>query len=230
MKIISFIIILLFPLTVLAHGVSLNLEVSATILPGDFKYAFELLGEWFAVNLFTLSTKQKQAKKLELAEERLAEFRELLLLGQPEPKALQKTLRRYESLLRDARDMAEKIIFLDGKEIALAERVERQTRLYEQVLLETLEEVSPSFAPLVLEALMEARIQNEVIFKFMVKNYQFNEDDIRKHQAILEAHLQDLEERLGAAEPNLLEARKFQKAGLNSEAYEWMKKGKNKMY
>lgn len=221
--------LVLLPLLSSAHGVEI-LQISAGTRPGSWQYPFELAGEWFDLNLLTLSTRQKQAKKLNLAEERLAEFLELLESGESSFKLLRTPLDRYEKLLRESEDMAEKIVILDGREIGAAEVLEARTRRHEEALAEFLEEISESQDRLLREALAEAMLQNEKVFKFMVKYYQFNAEDIKKHQDILEAHLNRLAKVLGDNHPDLAEARKFQKAGLNLDAYDFIKKAKSRIY
>ncbi len=229
MKIAALLIILLLPFIATAHGFAVELDIDPGVLPGSPKYILERVGEWFTVNILTLSTKRKERKKLELARERLAEFKALIEQGSPKVKHLRAALAHYQNLLRQAEDMAEKIIFLDGAQIPLAEEIESTTRIHEQVIAELLEEINPQFAGFVQEALITARNENEKIFKFMVKNYQFTEADIRKHQNVLEQHFQIVETRL--EKPELIqEARQFQKAGLNIEAYELVRKAKNLIY
>lgn len=181
------------------------------------------------VNLLTVSTKKKQAKKLKNASERIAELVALFEQSNPRPKNLEQALRRYRDFVNSAEDMAEKIAILDGAEIGVAQEMEKATRAHEQVLAELLEEGDSPFAGVIREAVTAARLANEKIFKFMVQNYQFNEQDIRKHQNILEQHIHFVELRLGQ-NPLLDEARKFQKAGLNAQAYDLVQKAKNILY
>lgn len=181
------------------------------------------------INLFTVSTKKKQAKKLENASERVAELTALFEQANPKLENLEEALRRYRYFVNSAEDMAEKLVILDGAQIGAAEQVERATRVHEQVLAELLEEDDLPFAGVVREAVTTARLANEKTFKFMIQNYQFNDADIRKHQNILEQHIHFVELRLGH-NPVLDEARKFQKAGLNREAYDLMQKAKNILY
>ena len=224
-KFLTVLIILVFPGIVLAHEGEVHFNVSAGTLPGQREYFFERAGEWLDVNIFTISTKAKQEKKLEFADERVAEIIQLGMDPDTNSRNLGLAVGRYQNFLKQAEDMAEKIIILDGKEIALAEKFETATRLHEVVL-------SSGYPR---EALDEAMIENEKIFKFMVVNYQFTDQDIKKHQAILDEHLKIVK---NLTDPNknkkveeyLEEAQKFQKAGLNTQAYDFIKKAKNFLY
>lgn len=230
-------IILFLPVLVSAHGFEVEFDVDPGVLPGSPKYFFERVGEWFEVNILTLSTKKKQARKLTFAEERLAEFKALIQEGQPKAKHLRLALSRYQNFLKEAEDMAEKIIFLDGAEILLAEEVEKITRIHEQVIGEILEEINPDFAGIVTEVLTTVQNENEKIFKFMIQHYQFTEQDIRKHKIIVGEHLRIAQSRINKrgkagekAQELIVEARKFQAAGLNIEAYDLVKKAKHVVY
>ncbi|MDZ4244198.1 MAG: hypothetical protein U1C57_03785, partial [Candidatus Doudnabacteria bacterium] len=186
---------------------------------------FERVGEWFEVNVFTISTKAKQKKKLEFADERVAEIIQLASNSNIDAKDLRTAVSRYQNFLRQARDMAEKIIILDGKEIALAEQFEAATRLHETVL-------SSGYSR---EALAAAMIENGKIFKFMAVNYQFTDQDIKKHQGILDEHFEmidklDRQSKNQQVEEYLEEARKYQKAGLNVQAYDLIQKAKDILY
>ncbi len=239
-RIILITIILLFPLAALAHEGEVHLAVDPTALPGERGYFFERIGEWIEVNLLTLSTKQKQEKKLKLSDERVAEVLALLEQKEVKKKNLETAWRRYEGMLLEAEYTAEKIIFLDGAEIALAEKLEEATRLHEQVLAQALGFTDSERRSIVFQALNFARTQNETIFKFMVKNYQANDSDIQKHRDIIEAHIQMTDSRIDDSDitPHdrswakfwIKEARKFQKAGLNIEAYDYLKKAKHVLY
>ncbi len=239
MKIISIVIIILFPFLATAHGLEPELGVDPGILPGERKYFFEKIEEWLSVNVFTISTRAKQAKKLEMASKRIAELQALLLKKDVVPNNLQEAVKRYKLFLRDAEDMAEKIIILDGKEIALAENFEKASRLHENVFLELLETADEKTSPIIYDALGESRIQNKKIFTFMVKNYQGTDADIEKHQRIVEQHAAIVQSRLSNEKVPLklselkfflTEADKFRKAGLNIEAYELVEKAKNIIY
>jgi len=241
MRILSIIIIIVFlPLTVLAHGLEPELEADPGRLPGELAYIFEKPAEWLSVNIFTLSTKKKQAKKLAYASERVAEIGALLFVPEMKEKYLNQALGRYQYYLESAEDMAEKIVFIDGNEIAVADRFEEETRLQEKYLRELKEgapvEKIPSVA---LEALSIARGQNEKIFRFMVEKYQANEADIRKHSTILSKHITLVREALLTVQGKekikqvsdlLDEAENHRKAGLNLRAYEIIKQAKDIIY
>ncbi len=235
--VLLFLIITISPSVVLAHEGEVHFNYDAGTLPGERGYFWERIGEWFALNLFTISTKGKQEKSLRLADERVAEFLELLTERGLQPQALQETLRRYAYFLRRAEDMAEKIIFLDGAEIGLAEKLEQATRLHEEVLAQLLPDLKPELRSSVNEGLITARNENEKIFRFMVKNYQSNETDIDKHRRILEEHIELIGRLLREDNSNAVqirdfraEARKFQAAGLNLQAYDLIQKAKNVLY
>ena len=221
----AILIILVFPGIVLAHEGEAHFNVPAGTLPGERGYFFERVGEWFDVNIFTVSTKAKQKKKLEFAGERVAEIIQLGMDPDTKSRNLKLAVGRYQNFLRQAEDMAEKIIILDGKEIAIAEQFEAATRLHEAVLSSGYQR----------EALGEAMIENEKIFKFMVMNYQFTDEDIKKHQDILDEHF-EIVEKLNSSSKNmevgeyLEEARKYQKAGLNVQAYDLIQKAKDILY
>lgn len=182
----------------------LGLGVFAIVAAGNQRIA-----EWVEVNLLTVSTKAKQAKYLELAARHLDE----------------PTL--YGQYLGQAEEMAEAILFLDGKEFAVAERFEAATREQEQILGRQ--------RPIPYPSLAAARIENENIYLFMVKNYQFNDADIKKYQGIIDRHIAIVEALL-REKPNaraaalIAEARKYQAAGLNIETYEYVKKAKDVVY
>src|SRR3989344_7937130 len=230
-------LLVLSPLSSAAHVghddvLLVELEKRAGILPGEILYTFDRLGEWIRINLFTLSTKQKQEKKLELTGERLAEFMVLVEKFPDRTEAISAALRGYEKFLGEARDMAEKIIFLDGTEIALAAAVEEKSRLQEAALLDLLFESDQSARPYITQAVSTARIENEQIFKYMVTNYQRTDTEVEKHKAIILQHLELVESRFlpGPSADVLAEARKFQEAGLNIQAYDYLKMAKNDLY
>ncbi|MBI4050583.1 MAG: hypothetical protein HY396_01255 [Candidatus Doudnabacteria bacterium] len=210
----------------------------AGVLPGEAAYIFDRLGDWIRINLMTLSTKQKQAKKLEVSQERLAELVTLVEIVPGKIAVLDEAVSGYRKYLRDSRDMALKIIILDGAEIGLARQLEKVTRENEAVLSDILGSANQVLRVYILEALIAAQVENEDIFKFIVKNYQFTQDDIEKNKAVIDEHLKLVEEKLPlddeskqqAVESYLGEARKFQNAGLNVEAYDWVKKAKNVAY
>ena len=222
-----------------AHGLAPSLRADPSALPGSFKYVFERPAEWIDVNLLTFSTKQKQLKKTQLASERVAEMGTLLYTANPKEKRLRTALVRYRYYLESAEDMAEKIIFLDGAEIGVAEAFEEETRLQEKSLRELLEGSSAvELAAVLNEALILARNQNKKIFEFMVNNYQGTDAEVRKHQDILGKHIALTRDSLLHAEDDkkkkaaeqLAEAEKFRKAGLNIQAYDWIEKAKNTLY
>ena len=230
-------IILLFPLFATAHSLEGHFSAASTAVPGEAKYCAERIGEWFAVNIFTVSTRAKQQTKAALADERLAELIQLLATNSDE-KQIRKALANYIADIAEVRDMAQKIIILDGAEIALASDFERQTRLQEEALVEILEIFSGASRSAVMQALSEARSENRDMFRFMALHYQATDQDVRRHQNILEKHLQFV---MAAAtgfdaatrkelDPIIAEARKFQKAGLNVQAYGFIDRAKNKLY
>lgn len=234
-KILVTLIIALLPVFVLAHEGEAHFDVLAGILPGQAGYFFERIGEWLDVNIFTVSTKSKQQKKLDLAGERVAEILELAVGLDTDTKDLRTAVRRYQSFLRQAEDMAEKIVILNGIEIALAEKFEEISRMHEVLLAESLRYAPTQFDGIIREALASAMIENEKIFKFMVVNYQITDLDIKKHQGILEKHLEIVEKlnegiKNGKVEKYLEEARKYQKAGLNVQAYDLLQRAKNIIY
>ena len=234
MKLVPIVILLIFPTVVWAHGNFSHITTPPGKLPGQWQYGFERAGEWFTLNLFTVSTRAKQEKSLNYASERLAEFNMLLATPNPGEKDLHTALARYKFFMGKAEDMAEKVIFLDGGEILLAEEVEEETRIHEQELVEILREVDPKYHGIVREFLAESRIQNRKVFMFMVEKYQQTDADIRKHQLILGRHMNMLLEialyNRDKFDPILLEADKFRKAGLNLEAYDLIDKAKDIVY
>ena len=230
------IIIAFFPYLAMAHEGEVHFSVNPTALPGERGYAWDIVSEWFSVNLFTLSAKGKQEKKLALAEERLAEFMALLATGGD----TRGTLNRYRDTLFDAADMARKIVIIDGGQIAIAEKLEERTRLHEAALIGLLESVSGERQAQVMTALSAARLNNEDTFIFMARNYQFNEADIKKHGEILQEHIELVEREIATADLDrprndkvralIIEAKKHQSAGLNAEGYGLVKKAKNIIY
>ena len=235
-KIILALIIVLSPLAVLAHEGHVQLSELAGTLPGEGKYFFEKIGEWLDVNIFTLGTKDKQAKRLRFATERLSELTELITQTEQGEEDVREAVRRYRNFLDSAENMAEVIIFLDGHEIAVAERLEDETRHHEQVLGEYLGFTNLPHRSYFDEALDEARTVNEQIFKFMVEKYQITEEDVEKHRKILDGHFEIVEAlaeetgRTGEVAALVIEARKHQKAGLNAQAYELLNEAKNILY
>lgn len=239
MKIIISIIILFFPIFVLAQIGAPHLQVEAGTLPGERFYFFEKIGEWFEINILTLSTRAKQQKKLKMADERVAEFRALVLSRDSREEPLAEAISRYKVFLSAAEDMAEKVIILDGIEIALAEQVEEATRAHEAIFLKLLRENEQTASGQINEALIFARLMSNKIFEFMVTKYQFTDSDIAKHQNILKLHIELVEsrldnindnQRLKQIQDNLDEAQKFQEAGLNVQSYQWIEKAKNTLY
>ncbi|MDP3740866.1 MAG: hypothetical protein Q8R08_00890 [bacterium] len=228
------------PSFVFAHTGEVHLARNPTTLPGESRYQGEKIGEWLDVNLFTLSTKKKQKKKLSLAEERVVEIAALFERQELKSEDLEEGLKRYKYFLTEAGYMAEKIIVLDGSEIALAEEFERNTRTYEEVFSQLLRVASGEVQTPILEALIISRSQNQSIFEFMVRNYQATDADIKKHQEILGEHIElagsliDKSDLINYDRVNakfwLNEARKFQNAGLNVEAYHRVNKAKNLVY
>ncbi len=232
-----FLIITLLPINVLAHGLTPQLDVQAGVLPGEVGYFFDRTAEWVELNIFTPGTKDKQAKRLQFAEERLAEFENLLGTGIVRTSLLQRTAQRYAKLLMSSQDMAEKIIFLDGAEIAIAEKFEVRTRLHEQFISELLDAATPDLKSLVQKILTDARDQNQEIFQFLVEKYQFDQNDIQKHRlivlehmAIVRTYMREREEQRPDIEVYLSEAKKFLDFGLNIQAYEQVDQAKNLIY
>ncbi len=239
-KLLTVLIIISFPVFVLAHEehdeeTLQKYQKQANILPGEIGYIFDRLGDWVRINLLTLSTKQKQQKKLLVSQERFAELVTLVEVVPGKVGALAQAVEEYKKYLWEGRDMAQKIIILDGTEIELGRELELVTRENEEILSSFLESANPTSKVYVLEALIAARIENEEIFKFMVKNYQFTQSDIQANREIIEEHLKFVEEKFPLsdearqvqAEGYLREAREFQKAGLNVEAYDFIKSAKN---
>ena len=209
----------------------LLLVLFATLL--IYKIGFGRTGEWLTVNLFTISTKAKQEKYLEFADGYLAE-----IISHPSEKAVS----GYEFNLEHARDFAEKIIFLDGAEIGLAAKFEEMTRIEEQVLAKLLLGANSEDRAIINEAISLTRVENRYMFAYMVEKYQLNNADISRDQKIVEAHLtlveravQNYRDILGDGKVLkigglLIEARKYQAAGLNLEAYDSLDKAKNIIY
>ena len=233
-KIFVTLIIALLPVFVLAREGEVHFVSSAGTLPGQAGYFFERIGEWLDVNIFTISTKAKQQKRLDLADERVAEIIQLGTEPDTKSRNFGLAVGRYQNFLRQAEDMAEKIIVLDGKEIGLADKFEYTSRLHETLISQVLASAPPKIAGIIQEALTSARLGNEKIFKFMVVNYQFTDEDIKKHQDILEQHFEIVEkfnrEENEKVEEYLDEARKYQKAGLNVQAYDLLQRAKNILY
>ena len=241
-KIAFIFIILLLPLKVSAHGLEPILRVGAGVLPGSPKYLFERMAEWVDVNLLTVSTKKKEQKKLALSSERIAELGQLANLKNYNIKNMRLALSRYESELSSAEDMTEKIIFLDGAEIAEADNLEMETRMQEKFLREQKESAQGGQAadimPIINEAVSTARINNEKIFTYMVQHYQATDADVRKHRIILSQHITLAREAMIEADEIkskkaskiLDEAEKFRLAGLNEEAYRLIKRAKDALY
>ena len=169
----------------------------------------EQVSEWVSVNLFTVSTKAKQEKYLKLAQKHIADPAE------------------FAGYLQQAEHIAEVILYLDGGQVAVAERFEEASRDAERTLSKQ--------RPLPYDALAAARLENEKMFRYMALKYQFNQADIRKHQSIIEKHIV-MAEVFMDSNPNtkaagfLIEAKKFQAAGLNIEAYELVSKAKDAIY
>jgi|SRR3989344_5388267 len=244
-KAIIIFIILFLPFSALAHGLEPELSVDAGVLPGSPKYIFETISEWVSVNLLTLSTKKKAAKKLAMSSERVAEIGLLANLKETEEKDLRYAMSRYKAQLASAEDMVEKVIFLDGKEISAADKLEEETRLQEKFLRElkeqlgSVEALNAETMTVIDQSLNIARSQNKKIFTFMVEKYQATDADIGKHRLILSKHVSlareallnaDSEAEFKEASAILDEAEKFRKAGLNLEAYDLIEKAKNLVY
>lgn len=189
--------------------------IAVALVAGFTLYQKPVVRDWVDVNLLTVSTKEKQKKYLMIAHDYA---HSLNIPG---------NLYRYEKFLRTAEDMAETIIFLDGAEVEIGYKFEELTR-----------DLEPELAGKT-EAQSEARIQNRKMFEYLVKNYQFTDEDIARHKRIVEAHISIVEQGLaGISDQNKLkkvnedlgEARKFLKAGLNIEAYGWVDRAKNVLY
>jgi hypothetical protein len=211
------------------------------VLSASAKAGFGATGEWIEVNLLTISTKAKQEKYLEYANRRVAEI-SVLANKEASEKNLRTVLNGYRNAIFKACDMAEKIIFLDGAEIGLAEDVENATRLHEQVLSELLAKAPAKIRPVLSGALSISRIENEEIFTYMVEKYQITDQDVEKHQKIVDRHL-EIVERAHADYQKLLEGKtdqeikkllaevqKSQKAGLALPAYQKLQAAKNLIY
>ncbi len=237
---ITILIILFFPFFALGHGLEPELQADPGKLPGEIWYVFERPAEWIEVNILTISTKKKAEKKLQFSSERVAEMGALLYIPNVRQKYLKLALKRYQYFLASAEDMAEKIIFLDGKEIGVAEELEQETRLQEKFLRELKEGASIEKMPVeVSQALTEARTQNEKMFRFMVEKYQANDQDIRRDRIIISKHMALVreailtvsdQEKIKTAVGLLDEAEKYRIAGLNLEAYDLIKKAKDLIY
>lgn len=236
-----FIIALVFPIVAHSRDFGPELDVEARALPGGFGYFWQRLGEWFSVNIFTAATKAKQEKYLELASLRLAEVIALSRRGDYDSHFV-RAGRSYEDTLIQAEDMAEKIIFLDGAEIKLAEDVEEASRLHEEVIVSLLKNAPAIQRPSFFQALAAARIINDQIYTYMVEKYQITDNDVEKHLKILSEHLEIVErERVDYAsllqgKPEqqikqlLAEVQKFQKAGLALPAFQRINLIKNIIY
>ena len=234
--------ILLFPMIVIAHTGAPHLEVEAGVVPGSWKYGWERLAEWLEVNIFTISTRAKQQANLILAEERLAELAELVQTRDQAQKNLDLVVSRYQYFLGQARDMAEKIIFLDGAQISLADRFQERTRIHEFLINQTLTNLSGRNYVAVAQALEIAHAENMEILRFMVEHYQLSDADIRKHQIILQQHIvflenrfQDLKAKFNDQESkkiakDLEAADKFKQSGLNREALQQIERVSLKIY
>ena len=235
-KIILALIIMLSPLAVFAHEGHAQLSEPAGTLPGEGKYFFEKIGEWVDVNILTLGTKDKQAKKLRFATERLSELTQLITQTESQEGDVREAAERYRNFLDSAENMAEVIIFLDGHEIAVAEKLEDETRHHEQVLGEYLGFTNLPHRSYIVEALNEARTVNGQIFKFMVEKYQITDEDVEKHRKILDGHFEIVETlaegtgRAAEVAGLITEARNHQKAGLNARAYELLNEAKDVLY
>jgi len=200
------------------------------------------IGEWLEVNLFTLSTKEKQLKRVEFAGERVEELKTIVDASLSEGRRYQRLLRNYKYELLRAQDMAEKILILDGAELPLALEFEKATRLYEQKLSKIFSQAQDGFEGILLEAITATRVENQDMFDYIVKNYQFTEEDIELYNAIVREHIAYIEGEISVSgvsfsaeqqeqiDLNLGEAEKFLDAGLNTEAYEYMDRVKNTFY
>ena len=233
MKKLAALIILLFPFFSAAHGAVLQFDVAAGALPGQKIYPVKTAGEWLNLNLFTVSTKAKQAKRLALADKKLAEILALSMSGEARPEDFQAALDDYRYYLASAEDMAEKIVFLDGAEIGIARDFEARTRLHEEVALEHLED-SKVKNQVLRDVLSGARVQNRRMFTFMVVKYQLADEDIRVHKIILGEHMAIVRKRLADFDKDisnlLLEAQKYRNAGLNLKAYSIIEQAKDLVY
>lgn len=239
-KVIAVLIIAFLPIFATAHGDVPDLGVEPGNVPGTSTYIFERIGEWLLVNLFTISTKAKQERYLNLATERVAEMEALLITPNVDEKDLKVAVNRYQSLIGQAEDMAEKIVFLDGHQIAVAEAVENKTWIHEQVLSESLETANSKFSLILHEAIAAARTQNKKSFIFMVEKYTANQDDIDKYGMIVRqqvgfVHSRQLltvgdKDRAKEIENLLKESLKFVDAGQNAQAYNLLDQAKDILY
>lgn len=224
-------IILFFPAPGVAQDLP-QLGVNPGKLPHQFGYLWQNAEEWLSVNLFTLSTTGKQRKLLALSSKRVAEISLIAKETDPSLADLRTVASRYEDLLGRSEDMAEKILILDGVQLPLAEKFEQTSRLQEQMLLSLLQTSGKNAYPLLLLAANTARIENELMFKYMVSNYQFNQSDIAKYGQIvsqqasfLQKFFSGLPEPLSGAKQSELtnsyvELSKAEAAGLNAQAYD----------
>lgn len=249
--IIFVLIIAILPLSVMAHAgqgsesdeqSQQSIKDEAGVLPGELFYFLDRAGEWIEVNLLTPSTKQKQFRRVEFTNERIAELFQLTEIDISKKSAYETGLKFYQLELNRAEDMAEKILILDGIELPLAENFEAATREQERRLHNLLELVRPEFSGAVMQAISASRIENRKMFNYMVKNYQFTEEDIEKHRFIVREHISYIQTELGREDLVLSEqqqervdsffkeANKFLEAGLNIEAYEYMDQVKNVFY
>ncbi|TSA45746.1 hypothetical protein D4R52_01890 [bacterium] len=199
-------------------------------------------GEWVDINLLTIPTKAKQEKMAEYANRHVANFIALSKGSGRDGQDAAYELAAYQARIFGAEDAAEKIIFLDGAEINLADKLESETRGQEQALGSALMSVPKNESAAILEALNSARIANSMVFKYMVKNYQLSDADIAKHKAVVSAHLnlvggylaqsktQFTAARLDKIQTLISEAEDFRKAGLNWEAYQKIDEAKNIIY
>lgn len=219
--------------TILILVILLALLLASQVRTGETPQLFTRIGEWLDINIFTISTRAKQEKKLELASGWALKLSVLAMQSGSKIEDMKTALQQYQNYLRQAEDMAEKIIFLDGKEIGLAENFESISRYQESLFADLLFAADERTIGIIYEALSTSMIENEKIFKFMVERYQSTDEDIEKYRRIVEAHIAQVKQELGPLDAkseqiaaHLEEAQKFLKAGLNIQAYEQVKKAK----
>ncbi len=228
-------IILTLPFLVSARVTPPDLHAAPGALPGQSGYFFQNIREWLEINFFAVSTTAKQEKMLELSSRRLAEISKIASLPSVNVEVLNIATSHYGDLLGQAEDVAEKLVILDGAQLPVAEKLEQISRMHEQILLGLLQSSDKSDYRQLLEALNSARINNELIFKFMVKNYQYNQTDIAKYGNMVTEQIKFLREFAPTLPTPLplnkqtelakayVELGKAEAAGLNPNSYDQLK-------
>ena len=201
-KIILALIIVLSPLAVLAHEGHVQLSEPAGTLPGEGKYFFEKIGEWLDVNIFTLGTKDKQAKRLRFATERLSELTGLIT----------QTEQGEEDVREDDTRHHEQVI---GEYLGFTNLPHRS--YFDEALHE---------ARTVNEQIFKFMVEKYQITEEDVEKHRKILDG---HFEIVEALAAETGRTTEVA-GIITEARKHQKAGLNARAYELLNEAKNILY